>query len=79
MNLILLEEADFEDEKRVRLRDRRLEHVRDVHRARPGDLLRVGLLGGRIGTARVLAIGRATVSEESRVEALSKAATRQDR
>ena len=39
MNLILLEEGDFVSADRVRLRDRRLEHVRGVHRAAPGDEL----------------------------------------
>lgn len=56
MNLILLEESDFVAPDRVRLCDRRLEHVRAIHRAQPGDPLRVGLLGGQIGSARVLSI-----------------------
>ncbi len=64
MNLILLEASDFRSERLVRLRDRRLEHVRDVHRARPGDVLRVGLLGGRIGTGRVLALDREALELE---------------
>ncbi len=58
MNLILLEEGDFVAPGRVRLRDRRLEHVRAIHRARPGDDLRVGLIGGQIGTGRVLSLER---------------------
>jgi len=33
---------------------RRLEHVRLVHRARPGDSLRVGELGGRLGEAQIV-------------------------
>ena len=32
MNLLLLEEGDFVAADRVRLRDRRLTHMRDVHR-----------------------------------------------
>jgi len=55
MNLILLYSDDeIDGNRRVRLHDRRLRHVRDVHRAAAGDELRVGLLGGGIGTGRVL-------------------------
>lgn len=49
MNLILLEAADFVAEGRVQLHDRRLQHVRKVHRAQVGDLLLVGLLDGELG------------------------------
>jgi len=55
MNLILLLPDDVIDSTgRVRLRGRRLRHVLDVHRAAAGDELRVGLLGGDMGTGRVL-------------------------
>ena len=55
MNLILLLPDDgIDGSGRVRLRGRRLTHVLDVHRAAAGDVLRVGLLGGGIGTGRVL-------------------------
>ena len=53
MNLILLEERDFTEPNRVRLDGRRLRHIRDVHRAMPGDELRVGAIGGKIGRGRV--------------------------
>ena len=53
MNLILLESEDFIREGRVRLRGRRLEHVRTVHRTTVGSELRVGLLGGKTGFGRV--------------------------
>ncbi len=57
MNWILLDDADLEgDGRRARLAGRRWRHVRDVHRARPGDWLRVGRLGGRLGRGRVLRI-----------------------
>lgn len=56
MNLILVEPADFIGEGRVRLTGRRAAHLRDVHRAAPGDVRRVGLLGGNIGTATVVRI-----------------------
>ncbi len=55
MNLILLLPDDGIDSSgRVRLRGRRLRHVLEVHRAAIGDELRVGLLGGGLGSGRVL-------------------------
>ena len=61
MNLVLLRPADFEaagsgDASRVRLRGRRCEYVRRIHRAEVGDELCVGLLDGKIGTGRILAL-----------------------
>lgn len=55
MNLITLEAGDFIEPGRVQLRGRRLQHIRLVHRAEAGDTLRVGLLGGKIGSGRVTA------------------------
>ncbi len=54
MNLILLHPEDFITEDRVRLTGRRATHVREVHRAREGDHLEVGLLGGLLGSGRIL-------------------------
>ena len=56
MNLILLDPADFVAEGRVVLRDRRCAHVQQVVRAAPGDVLRVGLIGGKLGAGTVLAL-----------------------
>ena len=57
MNLILLFDADFIDEgRRVRLTGRRLRHVLEVHRAREGEELLVGRLGGRIGHGMITVI-----------------------
>lgn len=61
MNLILVEPADYIAEDRVRLTGRRAAHVRDVHRAAPGDVRRVGLLGGNLGAATVLRVDDAAV------------------
>ncbi|MEE9385835.1 MAG: 16S rRNA (uracil(1498)-N(3))-methyltransferase [Nannocystaceae bacterium] len=58
MNLILLEPGDFVAPDRVVLRDRRCQHVRKIHRAVPGDELRVGKLGGAMGTGRVQRLER---------------------
>ncbi|WP_296257651.1 MULTISPECIES: 16S rRNA (uracil(1498)-N(3))-methyltransferase [unclassified Pseudomonas] len=54
MNLLLLEEADFISVDRVLLRDRRLKHMQEVHRSEVGDSLRVGRVGGQLGSAQLL-------------------------
>jgi len=54
VNLLLLEEADFISADRVILCDRRLKHMQEVHRSQVGDSLRVGRLGGLLGSAEVL-------------------------
>ena len=53
MNLLLLEPDDFVRPDRVRLTGRRLEHVRQVLGATPGDSLAVGVLDGQLGSGRV--------------------------
>lgn len=54
MNLLLLDDADFVAANRVILRDRRLTHMQEVHRAESGDRMRVGRLGGLMGEGRLL-------------------------
>ena len=54
MNLLLLEDADFIAADRVVLRDRRLVHMQQVHRAAVGDSLRVGRIGALMGNAQLL-------------------------
>ncbi len=57
MNLILLEPADWIDASHARVCDpRRLTHLREVHRAAPGDSLTVGALDGAIGRGELLAL-----------------------
>ena len=57
MNLILLNSDDqWIDTQRVRLRDRRAEHIRKVLRSQQGDTLRVGMLGGQRGTGCIQSI-----------------------
>lgn len=57
MNLILLAQTDFiKSTARVRLDDRRYLHIRDIHRAKEGDELSVGLIGGRIGTGKIASL-----------------------
>lgn len=54
MNLLLLVEDDFIAPGHARLAGRRLAHAREVLGAKPGDTLRVGQLGGRMGTGRIV-------------------------
>lgn len=56
MNLLLLDEPDFVSADRVLLRGRRLQHMREIHQANPGDSLRVGLVGGLMGSGRILSL-----------------------
>ncbi len=58
MNLILLTESDRTSSSEFSVSGRRAEHIRAVLRAKPGDLLRAGLLNGKTGTARLLSIDR---------------------
>ena len=53
MNLLVLTPEDFLEPGKVRLTGRRLRHVLEVHRARAGDDLAVGLLEGGLGRGRV--------------------------
>jgi RsmE family RNA methyltransferase len=54
VNLLLLFDADFIAADRVILRDRRLTHMQEVHRSVVGDRLRVGRIGGLMGSAELL-------------------------
>ncbi|SDJ33207.1 16S rRNA (uracil(1498)-N(3))-methyltransferase [Pseudomonas indica] len=64
MNLLLLDEADFVAADRAVLRDRRLKHLHEVHRAESGDRLRVGRLGGAMGEGHLLRL----TAEEAELE-----------
>nr|WP_234461705.1 16S rRNA (uracil(1498)-N(3))-methyltransferase [Stutzerimonas stutzeri] len=52
--MLLLEPADFIADDRVLLRDRRLTHLQQVHRAVVGESLKVGQLGGAMGHGSLL-------------------------
>ena len=56
MNLLLFTDDDRFEADRIKVHDRRLEHLLSVHRASVGDRLRVGEIDGLMGEARILAI-----------------------
>jgi RsmE family RNA methyltransferase len=58
MNCLLIEPAEWLPERagRIRIVGRRRKHAEEILRASPGDHLRVGLVGGRLGTARILGL-----------------------
>lgn len=57
MNLILLAPDDLVTPAQARVRDpRRLRHLREVHRARPGDRLTLGVADGGIGRGELVAL-----------------------
>jgi len=56
VNLLLFTARDRLDDKHIRVVDRRLQHLLQVHGARPGDTLRVGELGGQMGEAIIVDI-----------------------
>ncbi len=57
MNLLLFSDTDRLQANRIAVKGRRLQHLRQVHRARAGDTLRVGEIDGLMGTAEILSIG----------------------
>ncbi len=59
MNLLLLFDEDFISAQRARLTGRRFAHAKEVLGAKPGASLRVGRLGGPVGTGRVLSMDAA--------------------
>jgi len=56
LNLLLFSDEDRLGPTRIAVRGRRLQHLRAVHRAQPGDTLRVGEIGGLVGEGEILAI-----------------------
>ncbi len=56
MNLILLEQDDFINDTEAVLTGRRYQHVSGILKAVKGDVLRVGLLNGKLGEAEVLEV-----------------------
>jgi RsmE family RNA methyltransferase len=66
MNIILLEphELDGRTPARVVLGGRRAKHIATVHRATEGKQLRVGVIGGNVGTGTVVSVSAERVELE---------------
>lgn len=71
MNLIVLFEQDFVTRHKVKLKDRRLKHVLNVHRAKLGDTLRVGLLNNKIGKGLIIKLNEEEMEMEVELTDLS--------
>ena len=71
MNLLLLERAEIDPLGRARVRERRAEHLIGVLRIRVGDELRIGVIGGPMGTATVAQVANDRVDLEVRLLASS--------
>jgi len=56
LNLILFTDGDRVAPSTIALRGRRLQHLREVHRANSGDILRVGEINGLMGRGEILEI-----------------------
>ena len=58
MNIILLEANDFPlgsgDHFTTTIKDRRFKHISQVQKPKPGDVLRIGMLDGKMGIGKVL-------------------------
>jgi len=67
MNLLLIEPAELGPDGTARLSGRRLEHAREVLKAREGDSLRVGVVGGNTGSARIAALNKAELVLETKL------------
>ena len=64
MNLIIVRDEDYIEENKVKLTGRRYKHIKKVHRAKKGDVLKVGKLNGKIGKGIVLEISEDFVEME---------------
>lgn len=69
MNLILVEPEELQADGTVRLTGRRARHAHEVLAAAPGEQLRAGVLGGRMGQAEVLASSEDALSLALRLDA----------
>jgi len=56
LNLLLFTDSDRLERNRISVRDRRLRHLLQVHRAAVGDEVRVGEIGGLMGRGSILTL-----------------------
>lgn len=69
MNLLVVQERDFLDRRRVRLEGRRARHISEVLRAREGQELRLGLRDGCLGWGRVVKLTAEAVELDVQLQA----------
>jgi len=62
MNIILLQESDWEAADIAVVRDRRAVHIREVLKAQIGDSIRIGVLGGKRGTGVIQRVEASSVT-----------------
>lgn len=62
MNLLLLDQSDWNDKHTVTLTDHRFEHCRRILKAKAGDRLTVGLVNHGIGQAEVSGIDKTSIT-----------------
>lgn len=53
MNLVLLHESDFKSSNNILIDDHRLVHIKNIHKAKKGDTLKVGLVNDKIGIGTI--------------------------
>jgi len=69
MNCLLIEPHEVEpNSDRVRITGRRRRHTEEILRATSGDILRVGIIGGRLGTARILGLDEEALDLEVQLD-----------
>jgi len=68
MNLVLLFDTDFIDTDLVRLTDRRLTHIRQVHRSQVGETVKVGQLNGDMGLGVIESLSNQQVTLRVRLD-----------
>jgi RsmE family RNA methyltransferase len=59
VNLLIFTDSDRCGDNQVEVRDRRLQHLLQIHRAQAGDNVRVGELGGLMGNGTIEALDNA--------------------
>lgn len=68
MNFLLFDPSERDTNGRVRVRGARRDHLRQYLAVKPGDSLKVGEIGGLLGTGRVIADGPAGIEIEVQLD-----------
>ncbi|MGK0442689.1 MAG: RsmE family RNA methyltransferase [Pseudohongiellaceae bacterium] len=56
MNIILFSANELSENQRLVLSDKRFQHIRNIHRSKTGDSVRLGKINGDMGTGTILTI-----------------------